>query len=213
MEFALDHAIVQMPDGTLRRQVNGIPMGDPLSPAMTVITCAWMENEWLQTLTDRDKQCFRARRFMDDILMLYARPLWWDHSRFLSDFTRSECYWPPLTLEDAREATFLETTFKLDSDGTLAYWLKNDNESERRVWRYQHFRSHGPIAQKRALLVGCLRRVHKFASNAERLYDSARAKLKEFTLLSYPSWLLRASCAHLAYTTSEKTWLRIRDSM
>ena len=53
MDFALDHAIVRMPDGTLKRQKEGIPMGDPLSPAMTIITCAWMENEWMKTVAAR----------------------------------------------------------------------------------------------------------------------------------------------------------------
>ena len=90
MEFALEHAIVQMPDGSLRRQRLGIPMGDPLSPGMTVITCAWMEHKWLKTKDTRDKTCFAARRFMDDILMRYAKPRWWDHERFLHDFTRSD---------------------------------------------------------------------------------------------------------------------------
>ena len=150
---------------------------------------------------------------MDDILMAYARPTWWDHAQFIRDFTRSDCYWPPLKLEDAREATFLETTFELSSDGTLAYWLKNDNTHDKRIWRYQHFRSHGPIAQKRALLVACLRKVHKFASDAQQLYNSAKAKLDEFIQLHYPAWLINKACAHLAYTTGEKTWLRVRDSL
>ena len=37
-----------MPDGTIRHQVQGIPMGDPLSPGMTIMTCAWMEREWME---------------------------------------------------------------------------------------------------------------------------------------------------------------------
>ena len=36
MEFSLDYAIVKMPDGKLMRQAKGIPMGDPLSPGMTI---------------------------------------------------------------------------------------------------------------------------------------------------------------------------------
>ena len=105
MNFALDHAIIQMPDGTLMRQSKGIPMGDPLSPSMCVLTAAWMETEWMESLATRDKAMFAGRRFMDDILLLYAEAEGWDHDRFLSDFCRSECYWPPLTLEDAKEAT------------------------------------------------------------------------------------------------------------
>ena len=47
MEFALDNAIIKMPNGTLLKQVQGIPMGDPISPGMTITTLAWMENEWM----------------------------------------------------------------------------------------------------------------------------------------------------------------------
>ena len=213
MDFALDHAILQMPDGSLRRQKEGIPMGDPLSPAMTVITCAWMEDEWLKALATQDKMCFAARRFMDDILMLYAQPAWWDHKAFVRDFTRSEIYWPPLKLEDAKEATFLETTFELGSDGHCEYWLKNDNERERKVWRYQHYRSHAPYGQKRATLVACLRKVHKMASDRRRLYQSAMHKLREFQDLAYPTSMLRAACNLLAASTGERTWLGVRNSI
>ena len=78
---ALDHAFVRMPDGTIRRQMEGIPMGDPLSPGMTIGTCAWMEDEWMQTIADSDKQYFRIKRFMDDILMVYAENEHWDADR------------------------------------------------------------------------------------------------------------------------------------
>ena len=213
MEFALDHAIVQMPDGSLRRQKEGIPMGDSLSPAMTIITCAWMEDEWLQSISDADKARFTARRFMDDVLMVYAKADDWDHDAFIRDFVRSECYWPPLKLEDAKEATFLETTFDLRPDGRLEYWLKNDNARERRVWRYQHYRSHAPFAQKRALIISSLRKVHKMASDRRRLYTSALDKLREFIALSYPSTLLRSACNRLAYTTGVGTWIGIRNSI
>jgi hypothetical protein len=61
MDFALDNAIVKMPDGQLMRQVGGIPMGDPLSPGMTIGACAWMEKEWMQTLTEEDKEMVHGR--------------------------------------------------------------------------------------------------------------------------------------------------------
>ena len=69
MEFALNNAIVKMPDGTLLRQMKGIPMGDPLSPAMTIGACAWMEEEWMQQIDEDTKRKFVAKRYMDDILV------------------------------------------------------------------------------------------------------------------------------------------------
>ena len=80
-------------------------MGDPISPGMTIGTCAWMEKKWMQTLTLWDKQHFCAARFMDDILLFYRKPeRWhrqWDHEHFVAEFTRSACYHPPLALEDS----------------------------------------------------------------------------------------------------------------
>ncbi len=32
-----------------------------------------------------DKVMFKAKRYMDDILLVYARPDWWDHAKFLSE--------------------------------------------------------------------------------------------------------------------------------
>ena len=71
MDFSLDFAFTEMPNGQLLRQTKGIPMGDPLSPGMTIGTCAWMEKEWMNTITVQDQQRFRAKRFMDDILLIY----------------------------------------------------------------------------------------------------------------------------------------------
>ena len=50
LQFSLDHAVVKMPDGTYKRQVQGIPMGDALSPGATICTCAWMEKEYMRSL-------------------------------------------------------------------------------------------------------------------------------------------------------------------
>ena len=71
-----------------------------------------------------------------------------------SDFERSECYHPPLELEDgAHEGTFLDTTFEWKGD-RWAYRINNENQAgeEPKVWRYKDFRSHAPYAQKRALI-------------------------------------------------------------
>ena len=100
MEFVLDNAFVQMRDGKILKQIEGIPMGGPLSPGMTIITCAWMENLYLETLTSETKEKFTAARFMDDILMVYAKSESWDFKKFTEDFEKSECYWPPLQLEE-----------------------------------------------------------------------------------------------------------------
>ena len=68
LEFALENTYVKMPDGRILKQVSGIPMGDSMSPGMTIGTCAWMESEWFKTIEDKD------RGFLEDsdIWMVYA---------------------------------------------------------------------------------------------------------------------------------------------
>ena len=155
MEFALDNTFIKDRHGKIVRQTKGIPMGDPHSPGMAIITCAWMEKEWMSNLADRDKKFFQAKRFMDDILCIYAKNPNWAHEEFVKDFSKSEVYVKPLRLEDGKEATFLETRFDVKAQ-KIDFWLKNDNEMEKKIWRYNHFHSHCSFIQKRATLTACL---------------------------------------------------------
>ena len=141
MEFALDNTILVDFDNQLWRQVKGIPMGDPHSPGMTVGTCGWMENEWMQKLDANTKENFIAKRYMHDILLFYVVRPDFDHEEFKKRFCESECYLPPLRLEDGGENTFLETTFEITEQNTIRYWLKNDNriDAPPKIWRYAHF--------------------------------------------------------------------------
>lgn len=209
-EFSLHNAIVRLGDRLLH-QAKGIPMGDPTSPAMTIGTCAWMEKKWMHGLQPHVKQRFCAARFMDDILLLFRKAVAWDHARFTADFARSDCYHPPLTLEDAKDDTFLETTFAIDH-GRIRHWLKNENPvgGPPRVWRYQHWASYCSFEQKRATLSACLKKVHSMASDADAVYVSALQKLDEFRRLAYPKSVLRGACTYMAACTSCYAWIRVR---
>jgi len=210
-DFSLHNAIVRIGSHLLHQEL-GIPMGDPISPGMTIGTCAWMEKEWMNTLASRDKLQFCAGRFMDDILMLYRKSPNWDYERFLADFARSECYHPPLELEDAKDDTFLETTFKIEG-GYVRHWLKNENPrgGPTKVWRYHHFASYCSYEQKRATLMACMKKVHTMASDAGVLHVSALQKLKEFHQLCYPIAVMRGVCTYMAACTHEYEWIKIRD--
>ena len=95
LDFSLNNAIARLKDGRLVRQLKGIPMGDALSPGMTIGTCGWMEREWMNTLDEHTKKKFRAKRYMDDILLLLNKQ-GWDYERFYKDFKESHCYMYPL---------------------------------------------------------------------------------------------------------------------
>ena len=84
LDFSLDQAIFRLKNGKLIRQLLGIPMGDALSPAMTIGTCGWMEREWMTSLHAATKTKFAAKRYMDDILLLMQKE-GWDRQRFYED--------------------------------------------------------------------------------------------------------------------------------
>jgi len=214
MEFALDNTILRDFDGQLWRQAKGIPMGDPHSPGMTIGTCAWMEHEWLQTVHPNSRENFLARRYMDDLLVFYARHSGWDEERFLKDIS-SHCYLPPLRLEAGREGTFLETSFEITDANEIRHWLKNDNAlgMPPKIWRYAHFDSHGDFGQKRATLMACLSKVQKMASDSDVLRESAIQKVAEFARLNYPRKMLWTACTTMGVTTRHPTWFRVREQI
>ena len=213
MHFALHHTMLVDHSGALWRQRLGIPMGDPHSPGITNTTCAWMEDEWLQTVGPEARQLFRAVRFMDDILTVHPAESRLAARALMHDLQHA-CYWPPLELEEGREGTFLETSFAV-AEGGIRFWLKNDNKTgdPPSVWRYAHYHSHGSFAQKKATLLACLRKVHHHASDDAALYHSARQKLAEYDRLQYPHRALRCACTALAVSTRNTMWFRVQDAL
>ena len=212
IEFCLDNTFIKDRHGGLRRQVKGIPMGDPNSPGMCIGACAWMEMEWMSGLSRDTKKHFRSIRYMDDVLTLTARNPRFDEEKFKADFHRSECYWEPLHLEDGGAGTFLETSFTLAPNGSVTHWLKNvnDPEKETKVWRYAHYHSYTPWAAKRSILVSTLKKVDKMASDGDSLVSSALWKLAEFAKLRYPIQALLRACTLVAVTTRNATWFKVR---
>ena len=207
MNFALENTLIVGLDGQLKKQVKGIPMGDPHSPGM-IGACAWMEQEWLQTVDTSLANKFLARRYMDDVLLFSTKDV---NTQNLLD----ECYLPPLKLEDAGSTTFLETSFRITTDNRIVHWLKNENlpNEDPKVWRYAHFHSHTAFKQKRAVLTACLKKVHFMANDNQALKDSAVQKLYEFIRLAYPCKLLWSACTTMGVQSRNPTWFDVRDTM
>ena len=175
VEFALENTLVKdIRDGQLWRQ-SVVLMGDPHSPGMTIGTCAWMEDEWMQTIDTETKKYFRAKRYMDDVLYVYAKNGSWEHDRLWENLCQ-ECYLPPLKLEQGKDGTFLETSFTI-TDNQVETWLKNDNKiGETKVTRYANIECYSTFEQKKQVLNNCLRKVHEMANNDMRLKQSAIQK-------------------------------------
>jgi len=208
LDFSLDQAIFRRLDGKLMRQTKGIPMGDALSPGMTIGTCGWMEIQWMDTIDDATKSKFAAARYMDDILIVYIDDESWDYARFLQDLERSDCYAKPLKLEAGQADIFLENEFTITTDG-IRYWLKNANSKEYKIWRYQHINSYAPYLQKRATWIATLKKVDRMASDAAVCYSSAHDKLYEFLQLGYPGTMLKYACQRVGRETGHGIWFTI----
>ena len=58
--------------------------------------------------------------------------------------------------------------------------------------------------------MACLKKVHRMASDAPALHDSALQKLEEFRRLRYPKSVLRGVCTYMAATTSQYEWIKVR---
>ena len=67
--------------------------------------------------------------------------------------------------------------------------------------------------QKRSLITGRMRAVHKMASDKLALRQSALQKLNEFKRLGYPPGLLRGVCNFMGATTGEGTWIGVRNAI
>ena len=211
-EWSLESSYVKL-EGKILRQVAGIPIGNPISPAMTNASCSWMEQEFNASLSPEDKKWFRAGRYVDDIMLMTAKNEAWDHARFERDFETS-IYFPPLKLEDASErnhGNYLEMEWAVVNN-QMVHRLKNENQvgEAPQVWRYQHFESHASRAQKRALVSSSLQRVQRMASSADQVVGSAMQKLAEFTRLKYPTGILRSACTYVAATSGNARWLDVR---
>ena len=83
-----------VPCGVIKRQRAGIPMGDPLSPAMAIGACAWMEHESMQSIAPADNfllPLFHERYF--DGLCRHPQSVGFD--TVVADFAASQCYQAP----------------------------------------------------------------------------------------------------------------------
>jgi hypothetical protein len=93
----------------------------------------------------------------------------------------------------------------------VKFRLKNANENGTKVWRYHHYRSHIDYATKRKVLLSTLRKVDSMASDPQQLALSARAKIREFAKLEYPTGILRYMVGIMEGESSDPgTWRTVR---
>jgi hypothetical protein len=207
LNFSLENAVLKLKDGRFIRQVKGIPMGDAISPAMTIGACAWMEKKWMEKLPKDEKSNFLAKRYMDDVL-IFMKKHNWDRGNFEENF-KNQVYDTPLCLKESEEGIFLESFFKIKGD-YIFYRIKNANENgERNVWRYQHAQSYMPLQLKISLIVMTLKKVDALAGQKSELYMSGKQKLEEFKKLGYGPEMRQHVCYRVGRETGHYTWYTI----
>ena len=97
----------------------------------------------------------------------------------------------------------------------IAYTLKNPNEIGQppKLWRYQHFSSHGPFERKKAILDASLSKVDKNTNRYAVLLHSGRKKVNEFKQAGFPVRMIRQACGWIARRSGNLVWLRVRDDL
>ena len=173
----------------------------------------WNDNQWYAKLTPGERWNFKGARYMDDILLITRKSKpeeGWNREEFITKFTESQCYSKPLKLEYAGDKVFLETEFRTDGKLEWQYRLKNDNATERKVWRYHHNNSALPFEMKKATLFAILRKVQHMASDKRELFASACDKLNEFAELQYSCGLRKFVCAIMARDYNNTVWRYVR---
>ena len=208
LDFSLNNALIEMPNGCILKQCKGVPMGGAISPGATVITLAFMEQKYLATLSPRVKENFIALRYMDDLLTVIHTK----SNHIVETYKNVRIYEGDLRLETTTPFTFLETWLEVNTQGKITYRLKNDNEwcSVPKVWRYQHWHSGASYTLKRGILLATLKKVDRMASDPSQLFISATEKIREFFHKQYPPGTIGFACNVMYNTTGNWMWKRIK---
>ena len=208
LDFSLDNALVEMPNGDILKQGIGVPMGGAISPGATVITLAFMEQRYLASMSIFDKENLIALRYMDDLLTVIHTK----NTHLVDTIKNAKMYEGSLRLEPTAPYTFLETWLEVTTKGKITYRLKNDNEwcMEPKVWRYQHWYSGASYTQKRGILLATLKKVDRMASDSTQLFISATEKIREFYQKQYPPGTIGFACNMMYNSTGNRMWKHIK---
>ena len=185
-------------------------MGDPHSPGMAIGACAWMEKLWMESLHADTKKFFRAKRYMDDILMIRATNATFNDAGYIHARLREIFLLHVLAkLEDGHTGIFLETEIMIQGN-QIRHKLKNDNANGTKIWRYADIRSNNRYTYKKAAMLNSLQKVDYMASDDSMLIGSAIDKLREFAILGYTKGMLYDACTRMAVFTRATAWFMVR---
>ena len=174
----------------LLQQTIGIPMGNPLSPALAIAVCMYAEARWLSTQVQRP---VTGLRYMDDILMmtLDSTP---NYATTAPNFYPASLRVLPASTEQPLQ--FLETL--LAWVGTVPVFnYNNRNRHQSSIMRFRHGDSFTSKSSLRSLVQCMFRRGAQFPSNLGFQLQAVLELACEFHKLHYSLKLLREAAFRL----------------
>ena len=159
-------------------------MGDPLSPAICIGTCAYMEMEWFDNLPPKIKTCTRFTRYLDDIYMIADKNKIENFDNFLIDFTKG-CYPSCLELKETKNDEYLECKTIIDGNSIkMKHWNKNLTHlrscGKQYYFKHQKFHSYTMDHNKRGAMIGTWTRMADNSNDDTLLREAVQEKIMEF---------------------------------
>ena len=174
-------------------------MGSSLSPILTILMCAYCENNFLKTLGIHEKY-IHGVRYVDDLMIVvrWRRKNTEDYGRVkkLLVQVRNRLYFPSMNVEKqerGRKVKMLECDVTCDATNTFRCSQHRKNwqsfvESEKQKWKKGVlYDSYSPLDTKRGVLMGEMKRIQRACDNPRDVLSSVCKATVEWRSLGY-SW-------------------------
>lgn len=211
--FYLENSFFSVGNVVLR-QVWGVPMGGPPSPAIAICLCAYAEHQFLSSI---DTWKFFGLRYVDDTFLvgIYPRNDEAAREKMISLLERATTiYHKQMTVETEElgtRAKFLESSITY-TNHKLHTQYHNKNletmlsQAKQKVIRFVPFGSYGPRRQKELTVYNALHRIKNTTPDNLDIISAAFAVAHEFLLLRYPRRLLRRILWKMTHRTGNPAW-------
>ena len=210
VRFSLDNAFFTLGDKIIQ-QVHGIPMGDPMSPAMCIGTCAYIEMQWFDSLPADVKPHIRFTRYLDDIFMVANRSNIQNYDELVDSFVK-RCYPSCLELEETNSNEYLECKVVVNgSKLNIYHWNKNhihmQSNAQQYYYKGQHMQSYTTDQSRRGALIGTWTRVQDNSNNSTLMSTAILQKCDELRTLSYTTRYIKNTLRYMHKKTKSNHWL------
>ena len=202
---------------TILKQIIGIPMGSPLSPALAIIICAYAEHNFLSSI--HDFKLLSACRYMDDLHVgVIITPITKkSYKKAFKILMQSQNIYPKtLTLEPTGSGStdFLESSITYSKSAVqVRYFSKNKDfltsSKDLKFYRFQPYYSFRPIAQIKGTLIGAFLRLTQHSDSQDSAFLSGLELISELILLSYPVRILKRVMIQMISRNPDPLWSKL----